>query len=136
MPELDLTKRWLTWTVHATPLMTLTTDLGLSVRVSMLEYVRLVTATSFGSDHCPGRYQVFSRTFPHNFAKSDTKFFSLKSDKDSGCSSGICGPSTTLSRPKNRKKLFFLRSDKYVRSWGKKLVPPWTVIRIMELGEV
>jgi hypothetical protein len=39
-------KKWLTWTVYATPLMTLTTDLGLSVRVSMFEYVRLVTGTS------------------------------------------------------------------------------------------
>jgi len=28
MPELDPMKRWLTWTVYATPLMTLTTDLG------------------------------------------------------------------------------------------------------------
>jgi len=42
MPELDPMKRRLTWTVHATPLMTLTTDLGLSIRVSMFEYVRLV----------------------------------------------------------------------------------------------
>jgi len=39
-------KRQLTWTVYATPLMTLITDLGLSIRVSMLEYVRLVTGTS------------------------------------------------------------------------------------------
>jgi len=46
MPELDPMKRWLTWTVYATPLMTLTTDLGLSIRVSMFEYVRLVTGTS------------------------------------------------------------------------------------------
>ena len=37
MPEVDQTKRWLTWTVYATPLMTLTTDLGLSIRVFMLE---------------------------------------------------------------------------------------------------
>jgi len=35
-----------TWTVYTTPLMTLTTDLGLSIRVSMFEYVRLVTGTS------------------------------------------------------------------------------------------
>jgi len=33
MPELDPTKRRLTWTVYATPLTTLTTDLGLSIRV-------------------------------------------------------------------------------------------------------
>jgi len=37
MTELDQTKRRLTWTVYATPLMTLTTDLGLSIRVSMFE---------------------------------------------------------------------------------------------------
>jgi len=30
----------------ATPLMTLTTDSGLVIRVSMFEYVRLVTVTS------------------------------------------------------------------------------------------
>jgi len=29
----------LTWTVYATPLMTLTTDLGLSIRVYMFEHV-------------------------------------------------------------------------------------------------
>ena len=46
MPELDPMKRWLTWTVYATPLMTLITDLGLSIRVSMFEYVRLVTGNS------------------------------------------------------------------------------------------
>jgi len=46
MPELDPMKRRLTWTVYATPLMTLTTDLGLSIRVSMFEYVRLVTGTT------------------------------------------------------------------------------------------
>jgi len=39
-------KRWLTWTVYATPLTTLTTDLGLSIRVFMFEYMRLVTGTS------------------------------------------------------------------------------------------
>ena len=39
MPELDPMKRRLTWTVYATPLMTLTTDLGLSIRVSMFEHV-------------------------------------------------------------------------------------------------
>ena len=39
MPELDQMKRRLTWTVYATPLMTLTTDLGLSIRVSMFEHV-------------------------------------------------------------------------------------------------
>jgi len=38
-------KRQLTWTVYATPLMTPTTDLGLSTRVPMLEFVRLVTGT-------------------------------------------------------------------------------------------
>jgi len=38
-----LTKRQLTWTVYATPLMTFTTDLGLSIRVAMFEYVRLAT---------------------------------------------------------------------------------------------
>jgi len=37
MPELDPMKRQLTWTVYATPLMTLTTDLGLSIRASMFE---------------------------------------------------------------------------------------------------
>ena len=37
MPELDPMNRRLTWTVYATPLMTLTTDLGLSIRVSMFE---------------------------------------------------------------------------------------------------
>jgi len=46
MPELDPIKRRLTWMVYATPLMTLTTDLGLSIRVSVFEYVRLVTGTS------------------------------------------------------------------------------------------
>jgi len=40
------TKRRLTWTVNATPMMTLATDLGLSIRVFMLEYVTLVTGTS------------------------------------------------------------------------------------------
>ena len=30
---------WLTWTVYATLLMTLSTDLGLSIRVSMFEHV-------------------------------------------------------------------------------------------------
>jgi len=40
MPELDPMKRWtLIWMVYATPLMTLTTDLGLSIRVSMFEHV-------------------------------------------------------------------------------------------------
>jgi len=39
MLELDPMKRWLTWTVYATPLMTLTTDLGLSIRVSIFEHV-------------------------------------------------------------------------------------------------
>ena len=34
-------KRWLTWTVYATPLMTLTTNSCLSIRVSMFEYVVL-----------------------------------------------------------------------------------------------
>jgi len=33
MPDLDTMKRRLTWTVYATPLMTLTTDLGLSIRL-------------------------------------------------------------------------------------------------------
>jgi len=46
MPEFAPMKRRLTWTVDATPLMTLTKDLGLFIRVSMFEYVRLVTATS------------------------------------------------------------------------------------------
>ena len=46
MPELDPPKRWLTWTVYATSLMTLTVDLGLSIRVSTSEHVRLVTGTS------------------------------------------------------------------------------------------
>jgi len=39
MSELDSTKRRLTWTVYTTPLMTLTTDLDLSIRVSMFELV-------------------------------------------------------------------------------------------------
>jgi len=38
--------RWLTWTIYDTHMMTLTTDLGLSIRVSMFEHVRLVTGTS------------------------------------------------------------------------------------------
>jgi len=46
MLELDPTKRQLTWTVYATPLITLTTDLGLSTRALMFEYVKLVTGTS------------------------------------------------------------------------------------------
>jgi len=37
MPELDQKKRRLTWMVYATPLMNLTTDLGLSIRVSMFD---------------------------------------------------------------------------------------------------
>ena len=41
MPELDgtyqETKRRLTWTVYTTPLMTFTTDLGLSIPLSMFE---------------------------------------------------------------------------------------------------
>jgi len=45
MPELDPMKRQLTWTVYATPLMTLTTDLSLSIRLSMFKYVSLVTGT-------------------------------------------------------------------------------------------
>jgi len=45
MPELDPMKRLLTWMVYATHLINLTTDLGLSIRVSMFEYVRLVTGT-------------------------------------------------------------------------------------------
>jgi len=46
MPELDLTTRLLTWLI--TTLMTLTAawDLGLTMRVFMFEYVRLVTRTS------------------------------------------------------------------------------------------
>jgi len=47
LPELDQNKRQLTWTVYTTPLMTLTTDLGLSIRVAMFEYVRMVTGISF-----------------------------------------------------------------------------------------
>jgi len=39
MPELDPMKKRLAWTVYATPLMTLTIDLGLSIRVSMFEHV-------------------------------------------------------------------------------------------------
>jgi len=39
MLELDPAKRQPTWTVYATPLMTLTTNLGLSIRVSMFEHV-------------------------------------------------------------------------------------------------
>jgi len=45
---MDQTKRSITCTVYATPLMTITTDLGpgLCMRVSMFKYVRLVTWTS------------------------------------------------------------------------------------------
>jgi len=39
MPEPDPTKKRMTWTVYATPLVTLTADLGLSIRVSMFEHV-------------------------------------------------------------------------------------------------
>jgi len=39
MPGLDPTKRRLTWTVYNIPLTTLTTDLGLSISVSMFEHV-------------------------------------------------------------------------------------------------
>jgi len=50
MTELDPMKRRLIWMVYrdAAPPMILTTDLGLSIRVSMFEYepVRLVTGTS------------------------------------------------------------------------------------------
>jgi len=35
-----------TWTVYSTHLMSLTTDLGLSIRVSILEYVGMVIDTS------------------------------------------------------------------------------------------
>jgi len=135
MPELDLTKRLLTWTVYATPLMTLTTDLGLSIRVSMFEYVRLVTATSFGSDHCPGRYKVsdFSSQFLRNRTR---KCFPLKSDKDSGCISVICRPSPALFWLKTRKKTENFEIGQLCPKSDKKLVPPWTVIRILELGKV
>ena len=85
MPELDPMKIRLTRTVYATPLMTLTTDLGLSIRVSMFEYVRLVTGTSSGS---PIFFPDFSSQFLRN----------------SSCSSGIFWPSTTPFRPMNRKK--------------------------------
>ena len=37
MPELDPMKRRLTWTVYATPLMTPTAALGLSIRLSLFE---------------------------------------------------------------------------------------------------
>jgi len=153
MPELDPMKRRLTWTVYATPLMTLTTNLGLSIRVSMFEYVRLVTGTSSvllflssqsrpfvefailyayqivanveeffsqvrsafalrlyhshfpqfqDSDHCPGRHEIGHEIF-----------FSLKSDKDSGCSSGISPP--PLSGLRTGKNLKNLRSDNDLR---------------------
>jgi len=46
MPELDPSKRRVTWTVYVTTPMTLTTDLDLFIRVSMFEYVTLVTGTS------------------------------------------------------------------------------------------
>ena len=42
MQEIASMKRRLTWTVYAAPLIILTTDLGLSIHVSMFEYVRLV----------------------------------------------------------------------------------------------
>jgi len=123
MPELDPTKRRLTWSVYATPLMTLTTDLALSIRVSMFEYVRLVIGTSSSSDHCPGRHQFLFRTFFHNFCEIGHEFFfPLKSYKDSGCSSksGIFIPSSTPFRPKNRKKTNFFEIGQlclnYVRS--------------------
>ena len=47
MSELDPMKRRLTWKVYATPLMTVTADLGLSIHVSIFEYVRMVPGTSF-----------------------------------------------------------------------------------------
>jgi len=80
MPE-PAHKRQLISTVYATPLMTPTTALGLSIRLSMFE---LRETGDWGI--------FFSGLFFTIFAKSDTNFFFLKSDKDSGCSSGICGP--------------------------------------------
>jgi len=72
MPELDPgNKKRLTWTVYATPLMTLTTDLGLSIRVSMFEYVRLVIGTS---SCMPIRW---SRMLREQFPKFDRR---LRSD--------------------------------------------------------
>jgi len=48
---------------------------------------------------------IFFWLFLTIFAKSDTKnIFPIESDKDSGCSSGICGPSTIFFRPKNQNK--------------------------------
>jgi len=80
MPELDQTKRWLTWMVYPTPLMTLTTDFGLSIRVSMFEEVRLVTGTSV-LDHSSSLHSrvglesqclfVAETPFSCSFSKSD-----------------------------------------------------------------
>ena len=106
MPE-PAHKRQLISTVYNTPLMTPTTDLGLSILPSMFELRKTGDWTSSGLDHCPGRHQFLSRLFLEKvtiFAKSDTKNFSLKSDKDSGCSCGICRTSATPFRPKNRKE--------------------------------
>jgi len=46
MPELDHKRTADIDGLRNTPLMTFTTDFGLSIRVSMFEYVRLVTGTS------------------------------------------------------------------------------------------
>jgi len=72
MSGLDQMKRRLTWTVYATPLMTFTTDLGLSIRVSMFGFVRLVTGSSSGSVQCPGSHQVFPGLFP-TFLRNQTR---------------------------------------------------------------
>jgi len=58
MPELDPMKRWLTWTVNTTPQMTLTTDLGLSIRVSVFEYVDLLLQLCQISKKSSGRHLI------------------------------------------------------------------------------
>jgi len=86
-----------------------------------------VTVTS-SSTHSPERHHFFGGLFFTIFAKSATKnVFPPKSDKDSGCSCGICGPSTSPFRPYNRKKTknfeirqLFLRSDNYEVIFQKK----------------
>jgi len=74
-------------------------------------YVRVTWDWWLG--HLQGeRHHFFCHFFSQFCAKLDTKKKqSLKSDKDSGWSSGICAPPRTPFRPKNRKKSKKLRSD-------------------------
>jgi len=111
MPE-PAHKRQLTSTVDATPLMTPITALGLSIRLSLFE----LGETSdwdifrFGSLSRPGREApnfFYADLFSEFWRNWTRKFFSLKSDKDFGCSSGICRPSATPFRPEKRTKTKF-----------------------------